>query len=601
MPEGRSFSAFGRLSPACSAPSDSDGATLEIVSLRTRPKDVAARCAGSGLDVHRSHEASASLPDGMYCARLTRDGVLIGEPRWFLVHAGHRPAEGEADGLGRDALLVSEDRDRVRVRYAAREAVETTVRLRRVRKEAERTAPPPFSVMAHPARLRLQFCCNDTNPLAGPVGKTNRDSMKWLRASVSRRERRRARVHVAGYASTPGGCHANEWLSRWRARRVARSLRNAGFGHVKARWCGETGTADDVEPIDRGAYWQRVDVRFPEDHVAFRVQHTDEHRRALPIPEGTTVTVREGATKRTLCKTRAGAARQVDVVVAIDTSGSMADDWTEFIAPHIRGRLAEMTERFSAEGVDATVTVYTLGANLCGAVEATGGASDGRYRCLALTGMALRPCNQSEPNESWGSAISWISRNHPWRPGAARAVLPMSDELACEGDHSGGGYSDDLAAARGGARDARAAGVVVYPYFGTLSSSWGSSALVMEMMHDVAASTGGDALSLSSLADGPFERLHAALRGGVSKAATAVRLWCVGVPASEQVVVEVGVPGRAPWTVAGQLADFSYTAHRETEDTCRARRTCGPDDDAPVYGRPPPPREGLVVDCGSGR
>jgi hypothetical protein len=121
----------------------------------------------------------------------------------------------------------------------------------------------------------------------------------------------------------------------------------------------------------------------------------------------------------------------VDVVVTMDTSGSMFDE-----AAALCGGVSGLQAALSAAGLDANVHLLAI------AASDPGGAS--LFPCLTdtvpnLLGPAVPgnpgtcPANLSQ-NESWGLSTPIVAQRFPWRPSVLRMVVPISDEGPCNGD-----------------------------------------------------------------------------------------------------------------------------------------------------------------------
>ena len=387
--------------------------------------------------------------------------------------------------------------------------------------------------------MPFRFCCDRYSLFDKPVLKLNQSSTRWIRKKVPLAARRKP-IRVISYASTPGSCQKNQTLSQRRAQVVASTLRQLGFSKISVESCGETGPKDAPLIIDESPYWQRVDVVLPKELVTFRVAPGND-ATTLSVAAGTKIKVMQDAKK--VCQYRAQT-RSVDLVIAIDTSGSMSDDWTRTISPFLGAEATKLVKNFKKKGVDAQVFVYTLNYNLCGALSQSKDVI-----CSALRPNQLPTCNRSEPEESWGTATSWIAKNHPWRPGTMRAVLPISDELPCEGNSSSS-PEEDQTAWKTGIRDALAYGLKVYPYYGTLYGGYGEGNVVAQMMRIMAQKTGGQYGALESMGTEPLSKVFSAISESIEAEGTDVTLSCYPIVENEEVHVQVIEPG----------ADTAYTA-----------------------------------------
>lgn len=124
----------------------------------------------------------------------------------------------------------------------------------------------------------------------------------------------------------------------------------------------------------------------------------------------------------------------VDLVVVMDTSGSMKDE-----AAALCASLASVIDIITTDGINISATIL-------GVTETPGGA----FECLdshvvALLGASI-PGNATScqfPNgpfadESWGPGATIVADRFNWRPGAIRVVTPIGDEAPCNGSFPGG-------------------------------------------------------------------------------------------------------------------------------------------------------------------
>ncbi len=169
----------------------------------------------------------------------------------------------------------------------------------------------------------------------------------------------------------------------------------------------------------------------------------------------------------------------VDVVFTVDTSGSMDDE-----AAALCAAISTVESDLIALGIDANVTLWGITANPGGAFSCLTGnvASNLTSVVPGNNGACGTTLNGSE---SWGEAVSVVSANFPWTPGAVRLVVPISDEGACDGD-SCADPGEDRDAINNAIINAVANDVIASPISGT-----GSSACVQTLGQDLAAGTGG--------------------------------------------------------------------------------------------------------------
>jgi hypothetical protein len=547
--------------------------------------------------------------DGQYCVQITRGDELLNSVG-FTLHAGKpvdvarfaRDAGASVDELdyfrqwAKDLLMLSEGSGRVRVNYPdatlIRDLVEGHLEQRRV--DAARTSP--YQVQAYRDIVPFRFCCNRSSLVDKPVRRLNKTSLTWLRKKVPRAARR-LKVRVISYASTPGKCEKNRQLSRARAYRVAGAMRRMGFRNLQVEWCGETGTGEERVTIDSTPFWQRVDVILPPELVTFRVSRLDANGKQTAVEKGTKVTVESEG--RLVCEYQddLDAARLVDLVILIDTSGSMADDWTRQISPYLGQEASKWVDDFRAKGIDAQVYVYTLNYNLCGHLS-----NSQDVLCSAITPSQLPTCRTSEPEESWGTGTSWAATNHPWRPGALRAVLPISDELPCEGNTSSTAQ-EDTDSLEQAVVDARRHGMVVYPYFGTL---WGGEAVattIREMMNQLADKTGGEAHDLKKGGDKPLNKVFSAITQTIESAGLGLTMSCFPLTNATPADVMIFEPGATmpAHVVNSQGGDGNFLPGRDMiRPQCEDRDSCDAYTDDPGDDWVKRPRRKKpVLDCGA--
>lgn len=119
--------------------------------------------------------------------------------------------------------------------------------------------------------------------------------------------------------------------------------------------------------------------------------------------------------------------QRIEIVFLVDVSGSMADESltpVEFtqaiVAEVVRSLPEDATGSFSGAvfSIDAVGFVYGFG------------VPGGPPQHLATLGECSLVANDfdSQPNEDWGRATSILAARHPWREGATRVIVPMSDE-----------------------------------------------------------------------------------------------------------------------------------------------------------------------------
>jgi hypothetical protein len=177
------------------------------------------------------------------------------------------------------------------------------------------------------------------------------------------------------------------------------------------------------------------------------------------------------------CESGAGATTPVDLVVVIDTSGSMGDEATDL------SLAAQAAIDAARQNCPSDLRVAWFG------IERTwtGTNFSQTYRDY-LTGLGVAPgdiVGTPTDLEDGAAAILDLSDHYDWRPGARRAIFYLGDEALEGGDPQNAG---DVAAADAAIAVAGAASVTVFTYAGTgvLPASAAEYARV-------ATSTGGQA------------------------------------------------------------------------------------------------------------
>ncbi|MEM1165333.1 MAG: hypothetical protein AAGI30_03485 [Planctomycetota bacterium] len=140
---------------------------------------------------------------------------------------------------------------------------------------------------------------------------------------------------------------------------------------------------------------------------------------------------------------------KIDIVMAIDDSGSMQND-----IESICDQLSTIEQDFISLGYDASIDIYTIdrtpeslpeGTVTCSpaqTVVGTFGASIPGTGGQSLVALAeLSPGGLSI--ESWGDATAILADRYPWRLGAARIIVPVSDEGPRGGTNTDGGCGSD--------------------------------------------------------------------------------------------------------------------------------------------------------------
>ncbi len=166
----------------------------------------------------------------------------------------------------------------------------------------------------------------------------------------------------------------------------------------------------------------------------------------------------------------------VDIVFIMDTSGSMGDEAVELC-----NQIQDVLTRLEGEGVE-DVQPTTLGITkplFCATntVEKMLGSE------VPNTGYNLQI---SADEESWGEATAIVADRFPWREGALRIAVPISDEGPFQGDDPCDDLGDDRNSITNAIEVCNANDVTASPIRGT-----GSSGCVKKLAEDLAEGTGG--------------------------------------------------------------------------------------------------------------
>lgn len=180
------------------------------------------------------------------------------------------------------------------------------------------------------------------------------------------------------------------------------------------------------------------------------------------------------------CTTGGGAAAPVDLVVLIDTSGSMSDEATDL------SNAADAAIQAAAQSCPSDLRVAWFG------IEGTwtGTNFTRSYRDYLNNDLGVGNGDiVGTPGdfEDGAAAVIDIADHFDWRPGAARAIFYLGDEALEGGDPQN---ADDVAAAN--AAIAAAGGVKVFTYFGTPFGATPNPTTVSEYAR-LATETGGQA------------------------------------------------------------------------------------------------------------
>lgn len=169
----------------------------------------------------------------------------------------------------------------------------------------------------------------------------------------------------------------------------------------------------------------------------------------------------------------------VDVVFAMDTSGSMDDEFSELC-----GQIDTIVSSLREMGIVVNYRILGIAAT---------------RDCTADTVANLVP-GRVDNTEDWGPAVADLAEGYPWKTGYTRLIVPMSDEGPEDGDsvHDPG---NDRRAIDTAIAAAQANNTLVSPVLGT-----GYNSAIERLARDLAHSTNGEIFESvdppSDLADG---------------------------------------------------------------------------------------------------
>lgn len=168
-------------------------------------------------------------------------------------------------------------------------------------------------------------------------------------------------------------------------------------------------------------------------------------------------------TPLSLAEIQAGQA--VDVVFAMDTSGSMSDEFNALCS-----RISTTVQDLKDRGI--TVTYRILG------IAYT-------RSCTTETVTHVVPGGLVNHEEDWGPATSDLANGYTWQPGYVKLIIPISDEGPQDGDPCSDPGTDRGAITQA-ITDAKRANVRVSPILGT-----GYNACTQRLAQELADTTGG--------------------------------------------------------------------------------------------------------------
>ena len=182
------------------------------------------------------------------------------------------------------------------------------------------------------------------------------------------------------------------------------------------------------------------------------------------------------------CAAGGGAAAPVDLVVAIDTSGSMSDEATDLSAA------ADAAIQAASQSCPSDLRVAWFGIEGTWVAQDPATKFDQTYRDY-LHGLGVADGDiVGTPGdlEDGAAAVMDLSDHFDWRPGAARAIFYLGDEPLEGGLPQD---ADDVTAADGAIATANVRGVTVFTYLGTGNANPVTTAEYARLAND----TGGQA------------------------------------------------------------------------------------------------------------
>jgi hypothetical protein len=131
----------------------------------------------------------------------------------------------------------------------------------------------------------------------------------------------------------------------------------------------------------------------------------------------------------------ASAVQDVDLVFAMDTSGSM---WT--YAGAACQAISQVISALQAQGIAVHPRIWGISDTYINQAYGNCLSGDVYHNLGASAGTGECPIYANSYSESWATATAVVAERYPWTPGALRVVVPVSDECPCNGD---GCYTDD--------------------------------------------------------------------------------------------------------------------------------------------------------------
>jgi subtilase family serine protease len=169
---------------------------------------------------------------------------------------------------------------------------------------------------------------------------------------------------------------------------------------------------------------------------------------------------------------------KVDIVFVIDTSSSMDREW-ETVCSSINDIVNLLLEH----KIDVDYTIYGLRNRFA------------QWDCATVLKQVIYNGTLKTAHfEDWGPGTTWVALNYPWREGATRIIIPMSDENAYAGYPE---TDKDLYSIQEAIEACVLNHVTVYPFYSTYDITYHPCGLfcegVMEEAEALAQGTGGAA------------------------------------------------------------------------------------------------------------
>jgi hypothetical protein len=182
--------------------------------------------------------------------------------------------------------------------------------------------------------------------------------------------------------------------------------------------------------------------------------------------------------------------KPVDLVVLIDTSGSMVDEATA-VSAAADAAISAASARCASDlrvvwlGLEGTFAGTKFTTTLRDYLHGLGVADSAIRHRIGYTGQ-----------EDGGRGIEDVAHHFDWRPGAARAMLFLGDEPLDAGEPQN---PDDVAAANNAITAANTASMTVFMYAGTgIEAFFDGATRAIDEYARVATSTGGIAYSATA-------------------------------------------------------------------------------------------------------